>query len=556
MRILLPSTKTSRGSGLIIVAILALVVASVLAFYLSMLENENTAVARSQSWNRAMVAAEAGVEEGLALINKYAYTSKPAGVTNWSTTAAVDGWDANDQPHRLAMTWTNYNDGSVGTWTNPGTIFHIQRTLDATNGFYDVYINYSPNPTNAPEILSIGQVNWSGAGNNFSVGNAVRSVHLLTANITQVTGGMIALNTMDFKGNNVTIDSFNSASNNFSIWQTNLTYHGTNYGIWSNSLSYGTSLPSRTANVYVATDYNVINVGNANIAGYVDTAPGGYPVVGSQGSVGDLTWALVNKTQGVQDGHQKSDMNVTFYSKPLPNPTQNGWQVGWLAAPRTAFITLGTTNIIKIGGTWTNISGIGWTNVGGFFSTNTGGGWKIGNATYDVVLTNRPANTNYVYYTYGLGTGQQLTISLFVDGQKQVLYLPHGLKYSGGDSLTLNTNSDVQIWTGDDFDTSGGGTINNFAQYSLALQLYDIAGISPGSQTLNFGGNGVGTGLIYAPSSALQFNGGGSGTYDVVGAIFCYNIQINGHYNFHFDEQLKTALPTDQYTPLLWQEVH
>lgn len=62
--------KKCRGSALLAVAILALVVGGAMATYLLLVSGENTFVARSETWNNAMVIAESGMEEGLACINK------------------------------------------------------------------------------------------------------------------------------------------------------------------------------------------------------------------------------------------------------------------------------------------------------------------------------------------------------------------------------------------------------------------------------------------------------------------------------------------------------
>src|SRR6185437_4257451 len=98
----------------------------------------------------------------------------------------------------------------------------------------------------------------------------------------QSSGGLIA-NNLVFNGSSVQVDSFNSSETNHSIWQTNLFFQGKNYGIWSNSLSFDTnSLPSRMANALVATTTNYINVGNAEICGYIKTIPGGTFSVGAQ----------------------------------------------------------------------------------------------------------------------------------------------------------------------------------------------------------------------------------------------------------------------------------
>jgi hypothetical protein len=264
--------------------------------------------------------------------------------------------------------------------------------------------------------------------------------------------------------------------------------------------------PARTANVMVATDKGIINVGNANIAGYVATGPGGTVEVGSKGSVGDLYWAFHNS--GLQAGRSQDDVNRSFYSYSLPDPTQNG-QAGWWPVPAIS------------------------TNIGGI--------------SYSYIITNRLANSNQVFYSMN-----NLSDSIFINASNVVLYLVNGMTFSGSDTLALNTNADVQIWSTGDISTGGSANINNFTKNAHAFSIYDVSGHPI---NIAFGGNGAGTGLIYAPCSDLKFSGGGSGTYDVVGAIFCNSIQINGKYNFHFDESLAQNLPVDQFSLTTWQEV-
>jgi hypothetical protein len=117
--------------------------------------------------------------------------------------------------------------------------------------------------------------------------NATRSYHgglalclcivflSITAQCQPTFGGITANSYVNFAGNNVTMDSFNSGDPNHSIWQTGMTYHGIAYGFYSNTLSYNSnSLPSRTSDFTLATDGDVRNANNAEIYGFVDTAPG------------------------------------------------------------------------------------------------------------------------------------------------------------------------------------------------------------------------------------------------------------------------------------------
>jgi hypothetical protein len=507
-------SKQQHGGAMVVVMIFALIAAGLLGTYMIMISHENMLVQRSQTWNNAMTIAEAGVEEALAAVNKnVGNVNGVGGVTNWYVNITSDGWGVDQSATNL--TWT-YN-GVPQTWLAiTGAVYHIKRWIDPTNGYYDVYINNSS--TNGPEILSIGSANWGNAVT--SATNAVRKIYMQTKPVTALVGGIVAVHTITFNGNNVTIDSWDSSTNTHSIWHTNLFYHGYNYGTYSDTLSYNSnSPPSRTANVMVATPAT-LDAGNANIYGYVDTAPGGTPNVGAQGSVGDLNW-VHNGNRGIQNGHSRDDLNETFYSFNLPVPTNASQSTWW---PLTS-----DTN-----GHVATIGGIRYTN---------NSGYSIGGYSYPLIITNRSANSNDVYYSYGPSLNQ----NLFVGASNVVVCLTNGIS---GNIIMVNTNADVQFWCMGDI-TFGG--VTNATAYTHACSFYDVAGY-PISITAS--GNASGLGYIYAPSSTISFNGGGNNTYDIIGAIFCKDITINGHFNFHFDESLATAVPTDQYITSLWEEVH
>lgn len=516
-----------RGAALLLAVLFFAFTAVFLATYLYLCRSEYSSVSRSQTWNNSMVMAEAGVEDALAFINQNA-NGAVGTLGNWTSTASSNGW-------------------STISTSNSVVYYVSHRTPDSSLGFYSVYITNSVNgSTNGPTILSIGTSYWSGNMATLMAGNITRKILVTTSGYSQGSEGIIAYAGMNFNGNNVTMDSFNSADPNHSIWQTTMTYHGAAYGLYSDSLSYNSNnLPSHTSDVMVATDGSVINVGNANVYGFVDTAPGGNASINKNGSVGDLKWVSAG-TSGIESGHERDDMNQIFYSKSLPNPAANGWQSGWLNIPTP-------TNVIRIGGAWTNNAGV-WQNAGGRLYTNLGGtytlptpGTNAGTATYSMVITNRVQNTNWVYYSIG-----QLSGNIFVDAPYVVIYCTNGMSYSSG-VFTLNTNADVTIYTTGNVSITGTGVINNGAEYAKAFSIYDVAGYT--NLSLSFSGNGIGSGYLYVPSSATSFNGGGKSNYGFVGCLFCNSISINGHYTFHFDEVFDQTSAADQYLPTMWQEV-
>ncbi len=497
--------KTNQASTLLAVALLAVIVGGALASYLLIVKDETMRGFRSQTWNTSLMAAEAGVEDALALVNKNEFTTNV--FTNWINTAASqDNW-------KLVPSAAN------------SKVFSMTRTLGAGANYvstYTVYItctvtNLNNGPIWIPTILSIGTVS------NLYGPPAVRKVLVQTVADANVTGGLIAQTAMDFNGNNTMVDSFDSSDPLHSAWQTNLTFNGTNYGFYSFS--------NHTAEAVVGTDGSIIDVGNADIYGYVDTGPGGAVSIQKNGSVGDLNWVPTPGVQTTPTNHLRDDMNVVFSDAILPTPTNSYFPVNPTWLPVT-YIPSGT-----------NIT------VTNYVGTNA----IASSSTYNYVINNNPlmpgTPTNMIYYE----VNAQIP-NLFVNASNVVLYVPSGASFGSQSALTLCTNSSIEIYSGDTFDTQNG-TVNNFTQYAPPLRIFGL----PGCTAITFGGNGMLTAWIYAPEASVNFNGGGSdskNTYDIVGSFLVHDVQVNGHYNFHFDERLKWFLPPFRYVADNWQEVH
>jgi choice-of-anchor A domain-containing protein len=89
-----------------------------------------------------------------------------------------------------------------------------------------------------------------------------------------------------------------------------------------------------------------------------------------------------------------------------------------------------------------------------------------------------------------------------------------------------------------------GGRAANLSYYGL-----------PSNTSINFSGNGTFTGTIYAPNAAVTLSGSGGNDYDIVGSVIAKTVTINGHFQFHFDEDLLTSGPARGYTAVHWSEI-
>src|SRR6185295_9440776 len=123
----------THGNVLLVTLLTCVIMGVTLASYLIMVQSQNTSVVRSQTWNTSIAVTEAGVEEALQLLNKYAGNLEQ--LTNWMSTYASDGWDS----------------PSAG-------VYHIQHYIGTSSNYYDVYVT---NIASGPAIRSIGNGIWN-----------------------------------------------------------------------------------------------------------------------------------------------------------------------------------------------------------------------------------------------------------------------------------------------------------------------------------------------------------------------------------------------------------
>jgi hypothetical protein len=88
------------------------------------------------------------------------------------------------------------------------------------------------------------------------------------------------------------------------------------------------------------------------------------------------------------------------------------------------------------------------------------------------------------------------------------------------------------------------GTAKSFQYFGL-----------PTNTSLSWSGNANYIGTIYAPQATMTLGGGGNDDYDYQGACICKAITMNGHFNFHYDEDLKKNGPVGGFAVSSWQEL-
>src|SRR5215212_2291478 len=162
--------KTETGSVMVLGLVTGAILMVGLASYVSLIQAQNTAVMRSQSWNSAIPAAEAGIEDALAHLN-----SIGAGPRN--------------------------TNGYVFT----NNLYVVTRELNSLR--YTVGIDIS----NQPAIYSTGYVRAPKGGGEIS-----RVVRVQTTRAGSGARGLIALGNVQMNGN-CEADSFDSGDPNYSV---------------------------------------------------------------------------------------------------------------------------------------------------------------------------------------------------------------------------------------------------------------------------------------------------------------------------------------------------
>ena len=243
----------------------------------------------------------------------------------------------------------------------------------------------------------------------------------------------------------------------------------------------------------VCTDAALIDslvIGNADIKGSVRTGPGTNTItIGTYGSVGDRAWVEGGNTN-IQPGHSATDFNAFFPNVRLP--------------AAAVFMPRSPDNMIIDG-------------------------------------------TKYQY-------------AFLISGD---YYLPGGIDSSKG-SIYVGTNVSVRLRL--DASVSSSGDVfrlspsNAFLQIFLNAPSFVLSGTAfidspsgrperlflwglPTCTTISLGGNEGFYGCIYAPQANFSLGGGGSDTWDFIGATVTKTVTLNGHFNFHFDENLARIGP-------------
>ena len=452
MRIRLRKHHGTEASVLFVTLGLASLLILFMYYYLNLMRAQNVAVARSQAWNAAMAAAEAGVEEALAHLNP--------GAAALEVNRSANGWGDPDL---------------VAGFYGPQT-----RTLVAGSQYSVKFTSYTP-----LTITSTGSVTVAAIPATLT-----RVVQVVATSVPLFTTALAAKYNITMSGNTVYTDSFDSGN---PAWSTNGQY----------------VLNRASTNGDVASLYGFVNVGNADIHGDL--------YLGTNGSYG------INNNGSIS-GKIYKDFNVDFPDVVMPVPPRGGWRQ-------------------DLPGGITNDS---TTYTYGFTNANT----QSGDSGYYSIPSHISSFSVYV--------GPNVKVRLQVTANSSTL---KGLRVAGG---TTDSGNLVIYSTGSSLTVGGNtrvdsGSATNFSLFGTTT-----------TAAINLNGDSSFIGTIYAPSATLTLSGGGksgdpthdhdhdndnNANYGFMGASVSKSVQMNGHYNFHFDENLLRGQFQRGFLVTSWREL-
>jgi hypothetical protein len=274
MKLSLNLARRKQAVALVVTIVLGSIVCFLLVSYLFMVDNQDRSVARGQAWNKALVVAEAGIEEALAQLNT-------TGVSPASLRANL---------------WTTNSNGGLKT---------NSFATDSSSYVVQIYSTSS-----VPTIVSTAQV--PGPEGSLSLSRTVQvTCTPLSSGPTNLVGAMIVSTFVNFNGGGVNTDSFDSSNTNL--------FPGGYYNA-TNALDHG--------DVVSISPTNTVDLGNGLIRGTVHTPPGVTPTVGASGIVGDKAYVNNSANKGTIESnpsHALQDANYTFPDVPVPSPAGGFW---------------------------------------------------------------------------------------------------------------------------------------------------------------------------------------------------------------------------------------
>jgi hypothetical protein len=177
---------------------------------------------------------------------------------------------------------------------------------------------------------------------------------------------------------------------------------------------------------------------------------------------------------------------------------------------------------------------------------------------YTTGLTPTSGSVGGTNYNYVLATGNYKMAQLDMKGQDDmcvagnaVLYITDKISIAGQAVIYISPGASLTLYMGGASTSLGGNGMVNSNTSATNFSYYGL----PSNTSISLSGNAAFTGVIYAPNAALTMGGGGSTSYDFVGASVTGSVRLNGHYTFHYDEAVGRNGPAKGCIVTSWREL-
>ncbi|MGH7955483.1 MAG: DUF7305 domain-containing protein [Opitutaceae bacterium] len=463
------SRQRERGSLLIVALILSAIIGISLASYIQLGLSSLTISNRALYNNAAMNLAENGLEEAMYSINKKVADS----------TYAWPGWS---------------NDGTNAWIQLPtsGTYNFDQNTTGTVRVYVSNYLGTTPSAVARARVTLGGT-----SGRTID-----KWVQIQLRKTSKFANGLVAKQSVTFKGNGASVDSWNSEKNPDGTLRTPPVAYAAGYR--NDNGTVGS----------ISVSVDAILIQNADIWGYAATG-GVAPTVGPNGLVGPFGTAAGT----TNPGHVSTDFTANF--DPITNFPPSGTNIAGgitdtLNLPRSGDPTVMVDGVLTYCYTTSEISFNNKAlNIQKLVSTDP-------SPNVIITLTNTTSSINI-----GGGSG----------------------------ALNIETGATLQIYAPGDIEITGNGILNGgstaaTANQPISLQIWGTK--TSGVQDIDIGGNGVMSGIIYAPQGTVKINGNG----DVCGSVVANDITLNGsNAAFHYDESLADFGGDNPFRVSVWKEL-
>ncbi len=396
------------------------------------------------------------------------------------------------------------------SWTNNGTTSDSATWRSWTGYAFDqnstgmvrVYVdNYKG--VVAPKIVARATITLGGA----TSAPIEKWIEVTTRKTSKFANGLVARNSVTFEGSQANVDSWNSDPDN-------------NPG--TAPVVYDSTTRRDNGSVgSISVGVDAVLVKQADIWGWVSTG-GTDPTttVGTNGSIlgsgstyDPTTWT----SSSVDPNRVSTDFSASFDAVTAPTKT--------------------------------------YTDLGGAINNNTtlprGGDVADADGYYYYTATKIDLVNDYLHVT-----GGKVVIKLTAAAGATAVDVGGGsgeITVTGGGSLALYTDGDINIrgqGLTNGTDTNHNGTLSDAeAAQPINFQIWGTR--TSGTQDIKIAGNGVLSGLIYAPQGSVTINGNGS----VAGSVVANNIRMTGNANFHYDESLGNFGGGNPFRVSKWKEL-